>query len=229
MARSGRDRRLEPRRWERSYVVLRGLREAMVQVSEGMSKVGKGRLVDYGCGDMPYRPLFEPRVEQYLGLDLADNPAADDVLRPDGGLPLGDGEADVVLSTQVLEHVDDPGFYLAEAHRVLTPEGQLVLSTHGLWWYHPHPQDLWRWTSDGLRREIERAGFVIEHFHGIMSAWSFGLQIWQDYTQLMMPRLLRPAYFFGIQQVIAAQERLVSEERRVRDAAIYLAVARKAP
>ncbi len=44
-----------------------------------------------------------------------------------------------------------PGLYLSECFRVLRPGGQLLLSTHGVFPYHPDPVDLWRWTCEGLR------------------------------------------------------------------------------
>jgi SAM-dependent methyltransferase len=69
------------------------------------------------------------------------------------------------LSTQHLEHVDDPDLVLAELHRVLAPGGTLLLSTHGVWVYHPDPHDLWRWTEEGLRTLFERHGFVVERVH----------------------------------------------------------------
>ena len=53
---------------------------------------------------------------------------------------------DAVLSTQVLEHVADPGALPAERFRVLRPGGRLLLSTHGIFVYHPDPDDYWRWT-----------------------------------------------------------------------------------
>ena len=45
---------------------------------------------------------------------------------PRGELPPVDETVDCVLSTQVLEHVEDPKLYLAEAYRVLLAEGSLV-------------------------------------------------------------------------------------------------------
>jgi len=79
----------------------------------------------------------------------------------------------VVVSFQVLEHVRDVPAYLAEARRVLKPGGRLFLSTHGVWPYHPHPTDFWRWTADGLRVTCEDGGFAVEQFHALCgpAAW----------------------------------------------------------
>lgn len=48
---------------------------------------------------------------------------------PRQALPFADGAFDVVVSFQVIEHVADDARYIAEAHRVLAPGGQLLLIT----------------------------------------------------------------------------------------------------
>src|SRR5437016_1205790 len=69
-------------------------------------------LADYGCGNMPYRPLIEPKIKKYIGLDLAENKNADVHISSDGKIPLDDSSIHYVLSTQVLEHVENPLGYL---------------------------------------------------------------------------------------------------------------------
>ena len=81
-------------------------------------------LADYGCGNKPYEPLFTPFVEQYIGLDLAYNTKADVVVDPAGIIDMPGESVGFVLSTQVLEHVEDPKAYLKEAHRILEKEGK---------------------------------------------------------------------------------------------------------
>ncbi|MFW1494634.1 methyltransferase domain-containing protein, partial [Vibrio parahaemolyticus] len=66
-----------------------------------------------------------------------------------------------VVSFQVLEHVRDVGCYLNEARRVLNTGGRLLLSTHGTWLYHPHPEDHRRWTRLGLIDELATYGFEV--------------------------------------------------------------------
>ena len=128
-------------------------------------------LIDYGCGDMPYKSLFEPVLKKYIGLDIAENQLADINIGIDGRIPIENDSVDFVLSTQVLEHVENPDEYLAESFRILKNDGLLILSTHGYWIYHPTPADYWRWTSSGLKKIIEKAGFEIDYFKGIVTAF----------------------------------------------------------
>jgi SAM-dependent methyltransferase len=57
---------------------------------------------------------------------------------PDGpGLPFADGVADVVLMSEVIEHLVDPDTALDECRRILRPGGTLVVSTPNLAaWYN---------------------------------------------------------------------------------------------
>jgi SAM-dependent methyltransferase len=112
---------------------------------------GGGRLLDVGCGELPYEPLFAGHVSEYVGLDFVDNPLAQ-LHGAAEALPVADESFDVVLCTQVLEHCDDPGRVVAELRRVTRPGGVVLASTHGVQPYHPSPADHWRWTHTGLER-----------------------------------------------------------------------------
>ena len=131
-----------------------------------------GRTVlDLGCGTMPYRALFTVRGARYIGADIDGDP--DLLIGSDGSVPLANGSVDAVVSFQVLEHVKLVPAYLSTVRRVLRPGGRVFLSTHGVWPYHPHPTDFWRWTRDGLRLILEDAGFTIQKWTPICgpAAW----------------------------------------------------------
>jgi SAM-dependent methyltransferase len=114
------------------------------------ARSGGARVLDVGCGVKPYYPFFAT-AGSYVGVDVQENPVAD-VHGPIEALPLEDASFDVVLCTQVLEHVDDPAAAVRELHRVTAPGGRVLASTHGVMVYHPNPADLWRWTHTGLER-----------------------------------------------------------------------------
>lgn len=184
------------------------------------------RLLDFGCGNRPYRSFFEEKFGEYLGADLEGNPTADVIIGPDGGLPLDDGSVDCVLSSQVLEHVPDPAGYLAEAFRVLRPGGSLLLSTHGIWPYHPDPTDFWRWTKDGLVLQIERAGFRVEQTAGVFGLLAAALQLLQDGVARSLPRWCSSLPRFAVQPLIGLVER--GRVQRVRaNASVYVVLAKK--
>ncbi|MFO7903043.1 MAG: class I SAM-dependent methyltransferase [Pirellulaceae bacterium] len=225
--REPRGQRLYPRRDTRLYWHLTCIRRVLEAV---IAKYVEGKsyqtLLDFGCGNMPYRPLFEPHVAEYIGCDLPGNKLAAIQISDRDGLTVEDGQADIVLSSQVLEHVADPAAYLAECHRVLNPAGLLVLSTHGAWKYHPDPADYWRWTSAGLQKTITENGFRILQVEGVMGPAATALQLWQDAVLPTLPRLPRPWFIRWMQWRIQRADEKCSEESRNRDACVYMVVAR---
>lgn len=152
----GDHRRAAPRIWQPDWYVLRELAGAIRATLDTMSLRG-ARVLDFGCGERPYEAWFTDAGAHYGGADI--DGVHEVRIKPDGALATEDASADVVASFQVLEHVLDVGAYLREAHRVLVPGGSLLLSTHGTWLYHPHPQDYRRWTVEGLKADVEAAGF----------------------------------------------------------------------
>ncbi|MGH7162873.1 MAG: class I SAM-dependent methyltransferase [Planctomycetota bacterium] len=203
---------------------LRDLADRMREMAEALP--AGATLLDFGCGSRPYRALFAPKFATYLAADLPGNPEADVQLDADGRVPLPDGAADCVLSSQVLEHVDDPRRYLGEARRLLRPGGRLVLSTHGIWPYHPDPSDHWRWTAEGLQREVKLAGFEVERVRSVLGLAATSVQLWQDATAGHLPKPVRSLYVFALQVLIGLLEPRKPREPR-RDASVYVLLARR--
>ena len=213
--------------WHRLSYIIRALPAGLEALAGELRVPPGGRVVDYGCADVPYRRLFGPDVD-YVAADLPGNPAATVELRDDGTLPLEDGSADAVLSTQVLEHVEDPGRYLEECRRVLRPGGRMLLSTHGLMVYHPDPDDFWRWTCAGLRRSVQDAGFRVVRFEGIMGLAASALQLLQDALYWRVPRPLRPVLALWLQTLAALADRWEGREARRTNALVFVLVAERA-
>jgi SAM-dependent methyltransferase len=216
--------RLRPPAFHSRWYHLSALRNVLAEeFKTAMGERGSSQtLVDLGCGSMPYREIFQHLVDRYIGVDLPGNLQADLHFGQDGRAPLEDAVVDIILSSQVLEHVPAPRAYLQEAHRLLKPGGLLFLSTHGYWMYHPDPTDFWRWTGEGLRMEIERAGFRIAHIRGVMNLSASGLQLFQDGFSAHLPRLLRPLFFWLNNRVMAIMDKLGSAESRNRDAGVFV-------
>ena len=114
------------------------------------------RVLDVGCGDRPYERLLAGAAA-VVGFDVPGNPRAD-LHGSIEALPVDAASFDVVLCVQVLEHVADPAAAVRELRRAVRPGGRVLLSTHGVYPLHPNPDDLWRWTNDGLERLFRAAG-----------------------------------------------------------------------
>ena len=95
--------------------------------------------LDAGCGDGRYFRAFAGELpERRSGVDISEriletarthDPGAELRQANLEQLPFADGEFDLVLSTQVIEHVLDPPLAARELARVLRPGGVLVIST----------------------------------------------------------------------------------------------------
>lgn len=96
----------------------------------------------------------------YTGVDQSAGPGVDQVVSAmDLVETFGAGSFDVVISTEMLEHVEDWRPVVAEMVNVLAPGGLLVLTTRSPGFpYHPYPVDTWRYTLDGMQQILAAAG-----------------------------------------------------------------------
>jgi SAM-dependent methyltransferase len=123
----------------------------------------RGRLLDVGCGSMPFAGVFEGHVDRYLGVDPvraaragAAPPAA---LARGEALPFRAGSFDTVLGISMLNRFSEPLRMLQESHRVLKPGGTLILEFEQMAPVYEPPHDYWRFTRYGAAWLLDRAGF----------------------------------------------------------------------
>ncbi len=156
--------------WHRNWAVNRLMWRTMARCGA----LARGRLLDLGCGDQPYRDLFAGRVTRYVGMErgrgryLGSGVAVwGDALH----LPFPDGSFDTVLSNQLLEHVREPARLLQEIGRILTPEGHLILTAPHIWGLHEQPDDYFRFTPYGLQHLAEEAGLEVLEVKALAGFW----------------------------------------------------------
>ena len=139
-----------------------------------------GKVLDVGCGFTPYRYLFS-NAEEYHGLEIdqprnRNNPNVTHLYNG-GTFPLEKNVYSAVICSQVLEHSFDPRLLLSEIYRVLLPGGRLYLSIPFIWQEHEQPFDSQRFTSFGLKYQLESVGFQCITMHKTNPGISAFLQL----------------------------------------------------
>ena len=199
----------------------------MVVDMVNQSGLGAGAdVLDYGCADRPYRSLL-PLGIRYVGADLPGNPVADIEIGEDGHVELPEASFDLVLSTQVLEHVENPDTYLSECARLLRAGGWLLVSTHGIMYYHQDPEDYWRWTRAGLEKLITNHGLEVVTNRGVLGLAAAALQILQDGTYWYLPRPARLPLVIVMQTLMVLADRLYPRANRADNSLVVAVLARK--
>ncbi len=122
--------------------------------------------IDVGCGNQPLRPLVESAGYRYESLDVAQNAVGnvDHIGALDDELPLtlGRGERfDLVICTEVLEHVADWNRAFCNLALLASPGGRILITCPHVYPLHEQPHDYWRPTEHALRTYAERHGLRV--------------------------------------------------------------------
>lgn len=112
--------------------------------------------LDIGCSNSPYSKFFSNRI----GLDMNRGRGVD-VVGDAHNQPFKDNEFDIILCTEVLEHLREPKMAISEMRRLLKQNGKLLLTTRFIFPLHDTPHDYYRYTIYGLR-ELFKTGWKIE-------------------------------------------------------------------
>ncbi len=150
----------------------------------------RGRWLDIGAGDQPYKKYFA-KADEYLTTntkrhykikEIEDIEKQTTYWIEDGKtLPLPDKSLDGVACFQVLSVIDKPQEFFNEISRVLKPGGMLLLTTDFLYpvW---SSEDRYRHTAFNLRHLSEASGFDVQ---AIESFGGFGSAVYKLYMRFM--------------------------------------------
>jgi SAM-dependent methyltransferase len=154
---------------------------SLIQQLKSIAPRARGRLLDVGCGEKPYEPIFRPYVKEYIGVEHQETFSAThastrsskpDVYYDGKVLPFESQTFDTVISVQVLEHTPYPQNLVNEMTRVVKSGGLVIVSAPFSFRLHEEPHDYFRYTPHGLRTMFELAGLVVEDIWSERDLWS---------------------------------------------------------
>ena len=131
---------------------------SMLHLQDDGSFLNGKAVLDLGCGDQFLKKAFQDRGATYRGIDV------DDCNLEVQAFPVEGASQDIAVCLALIEHLQDPGHFLAETLRVLKPGGWLWLSTPDIeacgakFWNDPthvHP-----YTRASLRTLLRMNGFI---------------------------------------------------------------------
>jgi SAM-dependent methyltransferase len=114
-------------------------------------------VLEVGAGHYDHRPLFACKLTKFD----ADEGQHPDIVGDAHAMPMDDDRFDAALAISVLEHVEDPYQVVREMFRVLKPGAPVFAWIPFTFGVHGFPQDVSRFTTFGMRRLFERAGFEV--------------------------------------------------------------------
>ena len=120
------------------------------------------KVLDAGAGPCPYKQYFIHAY--YESTDFEDifdkqSKRLHDFICSLDNIPKPNNSYDVIINTQVLEHVAEPQKVINEFYRILKPKGKLFLTAPQGWGIHGEPYHFFNFTRFGLQLLFKKAGF----------------------------------------------------------------------
>ena len=118
-------------------------------------------ILDLGSGASPYQNIYSKYFSKRMTADMEIRNKKLDVIANSEYLPFKNGSFDVVLFSEVIEHVPNHILAVSEISRILNAKGYLVITWPFIYQMHELPHDYRRITEYGMKQILENAGFEI--------------------------------------------------------------------
>ncbi len=132
----------------------------------------KGKLVDLGCGNVPFYGIYKNHVQENICVDWPNSAHKNQYLDIECDLnqplPFQSDEFDTIIISEVLEHISNPELIWLEMARILKPGGRILLSVPFFYKIHEAPYDYYRYTEFALRN------FAHKHTLTVLELKAFG-------------------------------------------------------
>ena len=139
-------------------------------ITDALERIGVpdpgSRVLDIGAGECPLREILVKKGYSYNSLDIAQNKAnlIDFVARIDGRLPsslLKSGGFDLLVLTEVLEHVPDWSLAFDNLAVLLKSGGKCIVTVPFFYMLHEEPYDFWRPTDHAITHFAASRGLEV--------------------------------------------------------------------
>lgn len=122
------------------------------------------RVLDAGAGGRGYRKYFAHARYESTDITATSDRIGEHhtFISELHHIPIADNSYDVIVNTQVLEHVEFPQVVINEFYRILKPNGRLLLTAPQSWGVHMAPYHFFNFTRYGLASLFHNAHFSIE-------------------------------------------------------------------
>ncbi len=164
------------------------LKRRAVSIIRGLQLKNGDKVIDLGCGDGYFLYLLDslPVKLQITGLDNDDwtiKRAKENLGKREikiikstvTKIPLKSNSFDKIIMTEVLEHVENDGQALKEAHRILKPGGTMILTVPN--WNFPFLWDPFNW--------------ILQRFFNTHITADFWSGIWLGHLRLYRKEVIR--------------------------------------
>lgn len=108
------------------------------------------------------RELLDNGNIEWHTLDITDDQRLTYANAGEYNFPIADGQYDIVVSANVIEHVKKIWRWIPELVRVTKKEGFVITVNPVSWNYHAYPVDCWRIYPDGMKALYEDFGLKTE-------------------------------------------------------------------
>lgn len=165
-----------------NYYYVRTIMSFFKKLVSNFNKTEKKTIIDVGGGISPYFMIFQNISEKYYVVDFKSALPKNEernIIQIEGTaekLNFKSNYADIILSNQVLEHVNDERLAVKETYRVLKKGGVFAGSLPHISPIHLEPYDYRRFTSFGIIKLLKDAGFTnikIENSGGVYNTVAY--------------------------------------------------------